>query len=106
MSRYRIAFILDILRSLGPDVSVSVDFLYAIAQFTSPPAPLLANTHVGPVTPSFAEWTTEPELPVSAIVGLGYEPDKALGAVEHLQASEIWLFEPLSHIPEYTGSVA
>lgn len=105
MSRYRIAVVVDTLRALGPDLEVAVDFLYAIAKFTPPPEPLFANVHVGPVLPSFAGWSAEPELPVSAVVGLGYEPDKALGAVEHLQASEIWTFEPVSSIPEYTASL-
>ena len=105
MSRYRTAIVVDTLRTLRPGIEVTADFLYAIAKFTPPPEPLFANVHVGAVLPSFAGWTVEPELPVSAIVGLGYEPDKALGAVEHLQASEIWTFEPVSSIPEYTDAL-
>lgn len=38
---------------------------------------------------------------MSAIVGLGYETDRAVGAVEHVQASEVWVLSPLSPIAEY-----
>lgn len=105
MSRYRIAVLVDSLRCLKSQNAVCADFVYASATFTAAPQLLFANSHVGPVLPSFAGWTAEPELPVSAIVGLGYEPDKALGAVEHLQASEVWTFEPVSMVTEFTGAL-
>jgi hypothetical protein len=39
---------------------------------------------------------------MSAVVGLGYEQDKALGAVEHLQPGEVWVFAPHSAVEEYS----
>jgi hypothetical protein len=105
LSRLRIAMVVDAARSFSSVSKVRLDFLYAAPTFSPPPEPLFANGHVGPILPSFAGWTAEPELPVSAIVGLGYEPDKALGAVEHLQAGEVWTFEPVSAIAEFTQAL-
>jgi hypothetical protein len=51
---------------------------------------------VGPVAHYFAGWTTRPDLPLAAVLGLGYEEDKALGAFEHVQASARWLVRPIS----------
>src|SRR5207244_3741987 len=48
---------------------------------------------------------SEPERPVAAIVGLGYEPDKAVGAYEFLEAASIWVFQPLSEDARYMRDV-
>jgi hypothetical protein len=87
-------------RFAGPG-SLSVDFVYSIAAYQDPPRPASRNADAGPVSPAFAGWWTQPERSLSAIVGLGYEQDKALGAVEHLQISEIWVLRPMSVIGEY-----
>jgi hypothetical protein len=101
LNRRRMAMIVDELRlhTLGRDIKV--DFMYALAKFSPPPDAAGGNTHVGPILPSFAGWWTEPELPTAAIVGLGYEQYKALGAVEHIEPAEIWAFMPHSDIKEY-----
>ena len=39
-------------------------------------------------------WTLHPERPLSAILGLGYEADQAIGTVEFLDPSGIWAFIP------------
>jgi hypothetical protein len=60
---------------------------------------------VGPIAPEFSGWWSEPDLPTAAIVGVGYEQDKALGAIEHVQPSEVWLFFPRSPVAEYTSAL-
>jgi hypothetical protein len=84
---------------------IHVDFLYAVAAFSPPPAVTEANTHVGPVLPSMSGWWAEPERPIAALVGLGYEENKALGAVEHIQVSSIFTFTPRSPIEAYSPAV-
>jgi hypothetical protein len=101
LSRVRIAILVDSLFSFMSERSIEVDFLYSLASFSSPPASTEPNTHVGPVIPEFAGWTNAPERPPVAVVGLGYEEDRALGAVEHIQASFIWAFMPTSSISAY-----
>lgn len=100
-SRFRLAVLVDFFRSVEADRPVAVDFHYTLAAYSPPAQDEGPNAHVGPVTPAYAGWTREPEEPVTAIVGLGYEVDRALGAVEHVQASELWLLRPDSPLAEY-----
>ena len=101
LSRVRLARIVSVARAMGIN-RMTIDFVYCLAQFTPPPTDQSANTHVGPVIDEFAGWWGEPDRSLSAIVGLGYEQDKALGAVEYLEAQEVWIFQPTSVIEEYT----
>jgi hypothetical protein len=94
LTRSRLAAVLDNLRSPILSRAFSVDFFYTLAQYDPPPQEVALNSHVGPVTPAFAGWTNNPDRGLAAIVGLGYEEDKALGAVEHVQAVEIWTYAP------------
>lgn len=105
LSRYRLAVIIDALRKFEGRELIQVDFIYSLAEYSPPSEEILPNTHVGPVLPSFAGWTTEPDRAPVAIVGLGYEQGKALGAVEHVQASEVWSFEPVSPITKYSAAL-
>jgi len=95
--------VIDHLRKHKLDFAV--DFVYTLALYDPPPAEVPLNSHVGPVIGEFAGWTTDPDLGIAVIVGLGYEQDKALGAVELVQAVEIWSYIPLSPIAEYTAAL-
>jgi hypothetical protein len=105
VTRSRLAIIIEILRDEEYKHSFAVEFAYTLAKYNPPPKEVPLNTFVAPVTPSFAGWTIDPNRGVAAIVGLGYEEDKALGAVEHVQAVEIWAYAPLSEIAEYDSDV-
>jgi hypothetical protein len=100
-SRHRIATLLTELLSLPSDIVMHIDFAYSLSAFFDPPSQVFPNSHVGPVSNQFCGWWGEPERPSCAVVGLGYEQDRALGAVEHIEASETWAFLPDSEIPEY-----
>ena len=104
-SRLRLALLLEALSRLTQSLQIDVDFIYSLAEFVPSSGGPTVNTHVGPVTSGFAGWTSDPDRPGTAIVGLGYEQDKALGAVEHLEAGMPWLFEPVSGIEEYLVEV-
>lgn len=97
----RLAAIVDAIRKLAIGRRIVADFWYTVAKFSQPKTPEELNIHVGPVISAFAGWTLQPERPLTAIVGMGYEEDKALGAVEHVQATRVWLFEPRSAIDAY-----
>lgn len=105
-NRFRLAAIIETLNLL-PTIgrNVIVDFLYVIAAFSPPSEQAIQNTHVGPVSPEFAGWTTDPTLPPAAVIGLGYEQDKALGAVDHLQITHVLTFVPRSPVEEYFTAV-
>jgi hypothetical protein len=104
VTRVRLAHILVTLGDFSA-IPLSVNFVYSLAAFTPPPSEAQSNSHVGPVTAEFAGWWEEPDRSVVTIVGLGYEQDKALGAVEYLQSSEIWTFTPTSEVREYSPAV-
>jgi hypothetical protein len=105
-NRYRLSAIVDGVRRFDSKVdSVDVEFFYTLANYSPPSSSRPANVHVGPVSKEFAGWTPSPSLPPAAIVGLGYEQDKALGALEHLQIPHVIAFLPNSSIPEYLSDV-
>lgn len=100
-NRFRLAHLVDALRSL-PGKEITVTFRYSIAEFTPPMEDTAPAVTVEPVIPQFAGWTTRPDRPPAAIVGLGYEPNKAIGIVDHLEINNAtWAYYPLGPIPEY-----
>src|SRR5947207_11718086 len=99
------AILMDSIRKHFTFPGLGVDFLYSLASFSEPPKSQPVNTHVGPISPPFAGWWTEPDRPTAAVVGLGYEEDKALGAVEHLQPGEVWVFTPQSVVAAYSPAL-
>jgi hypothetical protein len=97
--------LIDAIRSCSLPVEIEVDFVYSLANYNPPPEVAPLNSHVGAVLAAFAGWTSEPDRGAVAIVGLGYEEDKALGAVEHVQAAETWILIPTSPVAEYTPAL-
>ncbi len=84
---------------------VKLSLAYSLASYVPPGNVMATNREVAPAHPAFAGWTTSPGMHVASIVGLGYERDKAIGAVEYLQSSDWWLFEPDSPETEYRPQV-
>jgi len=105
LSRTRMAGIFEALCKCIRIEPIEVDFIYAIAEFSPPSSTYIPNAHVGPVSNMFAGWSDEPEQPSSLIIGLGYEQDRAMGAVEHIQPGNVWTFIPGSTIPEYSTAL-
>lgn len=83
---------------------VEIDFVYSLAKYYSPPADVPID-HVGPVGPLFAGWTDAPELPTSAVFGLGFEPGKVLGAAEYLEAGDVFACIPDGPDPRFKRAV-
>lgn len=95
-----------IIENIPPGGSIQLALGYTLARYTPPPQHLPpANQLVKPVHPYFAGWTNRPGLTVTAIVGLGYERGKALGASEYLQAADRFLFIPESPEHRYRSKV-
>lgn len=107
MSRVRIAGVVLAAKQVAETVGfASVDFLYAVAQYSAPPIIDAAPVHAGPVLPEFAGWTTEPEKPARLVVGLGYELDRALGAVDLLEPADVWAFIPRGVSQDYDDALS
>jgi len=107
MTRFRIASIFWKLFSLNNNKVLMVDFVYCIAEFNKPcieDNPIITNA--GAVIKEFAGWPDDPTLPTSAILGLGYEYNKALGALEYIEPVEAWAFSPVSPDSRYDLDLA
>ncbi len=92
MTRDRIACCLEAALLTGKSDPLAVDFLYAPAEYHDPPAEPDFTASIEPVTSFFRGWTPDPMRPPVALVGLGYEIDKAVGAKEYLELKDLWAF--------------
>jgi hypothetical protein len=105
MSRYRIATLIWALVSSSLNCHFCVDFVYALALYTPPPNKTGPITNMGPISPDFAGWFTEPSSPCSAIIGLGYDLGKAVGTIEYIEPGEIWALNPIGEDQKYEKAV-
>lgn len=71
-----------------------VHFLYAPARFSRSPAADVGEIGVADLIDGFVGWAFDPAQATVAIVGLGYEPGRALGAIELLEPGRLALYLP------------
>jgi len=106
LNRRRIAHCVDLLKDLSKRAPESeVTYYYSPSKFVPPSDDITQNESIGPVGPAYSGQLLYPERPPVVIVGLGYETGKALGAVEFLQAGDVWLFVPQSNEPRFEREV-
>lgn len=84
---------------------ISVTVLYALAQFSPPPSAPANLIDFSPIY-QFSGWTTQPEKPAVMILGLGYELDQAIGAIEYIDPSATVIFSPIGKDVRFEVSVA
>lgn len=104
-TRGRIASVVEAVAVAGERAPVRTFFGYSPARFTPPPSNQAPVVNIGPVSPFFAGWAKDPDLPVSMILGLGYEPDRAMGAMEYLEPANVWAFMPRSTERQFDASL-
>jgi hypothetical protein len=96
------ATIVESFLRIGEAPAIVADFLYSIAAFSAPPpgggGPIVICS---PATSTFSGWSTEPDQPAIAILGLGYEEGKAVGAIEFLEPKQVWAFRPAGEDRRY-----
>lgn len=104
MNRLRMAFMAEIFEAAASEIVVT--YYYCIATFSPPHVELAPTVTIEPVTPRFSGWTVNPDLPPAVVVGVGYEPTKAMGVIEHLEVdTAAWVFVPVSKLSEYLPTV-
>lgn len=91
-SAVRLARILECLTTLTAVKTAIVDFYYTLGEGYDTKMRSEQIEFSGPVTDFFAGWSSEPELPVTAIFCLGKEYDRAIGAFELLNPSLTFVF--------------
>ncbi|BCN08122.1 hypothetical protein RPSD_00070 [Ralstonia solanacearum] len=104
MSREVMARLFTWLLYMRPQVELNLYVCYSLAEYSVPPDAVSPNEYIAPVASQFAGWPAASQ-PTSLVVGLGYEPHKAEGAAEFLDASEQWLFIPNSPIEQFRVEV-
>lgn len=106
MSRTRLATVLEALIELPATASVDVDFLYAPSEYREPTAaqdpPLLS---VSPVSGYFAGWWSNLDAPLYAVIGVGYELERAGSAIDHLEPERAEVYVPIGTNPEFLPTV-
>jgi hypothetical protein len=105
MSRFRIATLFEVLLEERSHVRIIADFLYAPAEFKEPIEFDTQMEVARPVTDTFAGWSTRPELPTAAVLGLGYEQDKAIGVIEYIEPTRLWAFRPIGDDERYQAAM-
>lgn len=107
MSRPMIAEVLLLFRSLAVRKGrpITAKLLYSPAEYVPPPTVEGPIVKSEPVVPEFAGWSMASGAPSVAIVGLGYEPDFALGTWEYLEASSLVAFFPTGEDVRYDEAV-
>lgn len=105
MSRPMLAHLVYLLSTLADVDEVLVTFAYLPAKFVRENAEHAPVAVTKPVTPEYAGWTSTPELPITAVVGLGYERDLALGTIEYLEPTAAWVFIPTGEDRRYDDAV-
>jgi hypothetical protein len=104
MSRLMLADMCILLRRLTESAPISLLTAYVPSDYTKPGEPHVLSV-ARPVRPEFAGWSSRPDLPLAAIIGLGYEEGLALGAMEYLNPSKVWAFVPVSDEPRFLSDV-
>ncbi len=100
MSRFRFStLILLILRRLKKGSSLTIK--YSVSKFVSPPKIAPPVKIIEPISPRLAGIPGDLNKPTCCIVGLGYEKDKALGAVNYIDPGEVWALIPRSNEPKF-----
>jgi hypothetical protein len=103
--RYRLAVLCQSLLDQVHRNQVEIWFCYNIAAYDPPESNFSINAKLQPVHPSYVGTRPDPLAGTTAIIGLGYEREKALGAAEYLEANEVFTYCPISQIEEYRASV-
>lgn len=105
MSRFRMASVIEAAIALSEQREVAVDFVYCVAEYSPPPLEPTVIESADPVSPYFAGWTTRPDAPTCAIFGVGYEPDRVIGAIEYMEPGQIRAFLPIGPDPRFLDEV-
>lgn len=105
IDRKTLANVFSLIAKLAIQRTCSVDVIYTLAVYSPPSGELESNNSVKPVSSFFSGWSTRPGLPIMTVVGLGYERDKAIGAIEYLESSRTYLYIPKSQEDRYYQDV-
>lgn len=95
MSRHRIAKVIWLaLKNLPSHTMIAVS--YNVASYVPAPTEIHPIKRFGPIIDELNTVPGRLAMPVSMICGIGYEKDKALGAIGNIDPDELFLLRPIS----------
>lgn len=72
-----------------------VDFIYCPSEYSEPQFKLESVSSFGPVLPAFAGDIAETRRKLALLVGVGYEFNRIIGAIEALEPDKVYAFKPI-----------
>jgi hypothetical protein len=105
IDRKSLADLFSTLARLAIEHIYEISVIYSLAKYAPPSGENCPNNDVKPVSNFYSGWSNRPGMPVLSIVGLGYEKDKAIGAIEYLECSKAFLYIPQSMEENYQKDV-
>jgi hypothetical protein len=101
MSRSRIAALLLACWSTRWPSGCDLDIVYFPSSYSTHKHRYEPLEHFGPCHGRFAGWSSDPDLPLALVIGLGTEPKRADGVVEMLEPDILALYMPAGDEQEY-----
>jgi hypothetical protein len=103
--RQRLADLVLAVLDFSRERALDVTFVYSLGDFDTTAmaddVPVMVNNAIR----GFEGWSSDPALPVTCVVGLGYEHRMALAAVETLEPSRTAAFIAANSDPRFEGLV-
>jgi hypothetical protein len=87
-------------------VKFNVSCTYALSTFGSPPTSELPSHISQPVIGDLSGWSDDLTNPPCAVIGLGFEPGRALGCIDYLEIPEVRLFMPIGPDARFREAVS
>lgn len=84
---------------------IQLSCVYSVAEFYDPPTAELPSHISEPVVGALAGWSEDLSKPPCAIVGLGFEPGRAMGCLDYLEIPEARLFFPQGPDSRFASAV-
>ncbi len=104
LNRGAMAFLLAELLDSEFFKNAEITVFYSVAVFVPPPSEELDFLDFAPLD-NFGGWTSNPERPTALVLGLGYETDHAVGALEFLDPSVTFAFFPIGSDEKFEKQV-
>ncbi|WP_157485282.1 hypothetical protein [Frigoribacterium sp. Leaf8] len=86
--------VLSHLVAILAEADATVDFYYSPAEFSPNLSGSSGTITVNRPALGLEGWTSTPDMPLVSIIGLGFEGELALAAVESLEPSDTFVFSP------------
>ena len=84
---------------------IEVTCAYALSAYNNPPTSELPSHISEPVVGDLAGWSQDLMKPPCAVIGLGFEPGRALGCIDYLEIPEVRLFMPFGPDERFMSAV-